>query len=58
MDIGIGSGGTKWEWEEALTMVNDGCLFAFTNGSRDVEGKAAGGWYGPCRDEWHVMVGS
>ena len=44
LEVGVGSRGTKEECEEVIFKVSDGCTVAFTDGSRDDEGRVAGGW--------------
>ena len=44
IDVEVGLGGTKEEWEEVILKASGGCTVAFTNGSRDDEGRVAGGW--------------
>ena len=56
--VGVGSGGTKEEWEEAILKVSGGCTVAFTDGSRNDEGKVAAGWHGSRGGEGYELVGS
>ena len=56
-DLGIGSGGLGVDWEEAISRVGEGCLIAYSNGSRDELGRVAEGWCGPRDAEGCVLVG-
>ena len=58
IDVGVSSGGTKEEWEEAILKVRDRCTVACTDGSRDDDKRVAGGWCGYCGGEGYELVGS
>ena len=45
------------DWEEAISRVGEGCLVAYSDGSRDELGRVAGGWCGPRGAEGSVLVG-
>ena len=57
-DLGVGSGGLGVDWEEAISRVGEGCLVAYSDGSRDESGRVAGGWCGPRGAEGCVLVGT
>ena len=58
IEVGVGSRGTKEEWEEAILEVSGGCTVAFTDGCRDDEGRVASGWCGSRGGEGCELVGS
>ena len=58
IDVGVGSEGTKEDREEAILKVSDRCMVAITDGSKDDEGKVAGGWCGSRGGECCERVGS
>ena len=45
------------DWEEAISRVGEGCLVAYSDGSRDELGRVAGSWCGPRGAEGCVLVG-
>ena len=57
VDLGVGSDGLAVDWEEAISRVGEGCLVAYSDGSRDELGRVAGGWSGPRGTEGSVLVG-
>lgn len=57
VDLGVGSGGLGFQWEEAIARVRESYLIAYSHGSRDELGRVAGGWCGPRGAEVWVLVG-
>ena len=57
-DFGVGSGSLRVDWEEAIARVGEGCLVAYSDGSRDELGRVAGGRCGPRGAERCVLVGT
>ena len=56
-DLGVGSGGLGVDCEKAISRVGEGCLVAYSDGSRDELGRVAGGWCRPRGAEGCVLVG-
>ena len=57
-DLGVGSGSLGVDWEEAISRIGEGCLVAYSDGSRDKLGRVAGGWYGPQGAKGCMLVGT
>ena len=57
-DLGVGSGGLRVDWKEAISRVREACLVAYSDGSRDESGRVAGGWCGPRGAVGCVLVGT
>ena len=57
VDIGVGTGGSGGDWEEAISRIREGGLIAYTDGSKYELGRVAGGWCGPQGAEGSVLVG-
>ena len=57
-ELGVGSGGLGVDWEEAISRVGEGCLGAYSGGSRYELGRVAGSWGGPRGAEGRVLVGT
>ena len=58
VDLGVGAGGSSRDWEGAIAGVSGGCIVPFTDGSRDVAGRVAGGWCDSRGGEGCELVGS
>ena len=56
-DLGVRSDSPRVDWEEVIFKVGEGCLVAYSDGSRDELGRVAGGWCGPRGAEGCVLVG-
>ena len=58
VDLGVGVGATSRDWEGAIESVRNGCVVAFTDGSRDDAGRVAGGWCDSRGGEGCELVGT
>ena len=55
--LGVGSDIQRFDWEEAISSVGEGCLMAYFDSSRDELGRGVGSWYGLRSAEGCVLVG-
>ena len=58
VDLGVGPGALCGDWEEAIFRIGEGCLVAYTDGSRDELGRVAGGLCSPRGAEGSLLVGT
>ena len=54
----VGPDGLRVDCKGAISMVGEGCLVAYFDGSRDRLGQVAGSWCGPRGTESFVLVGT